>query len=51
VLGSEYVVRRLSWDEILAYYRQTLLSVNRQEVMAVLQKYFGQEDYVLAMVD
>jgi predicted Zn-dependent peptidase len=32
-------------------YRQTLLSVSPEEVTAVLRKYFGQEDYVLAIVD
>ena len=32
-------------------HRDTLLSVSPEEVTAVLRKYFGQEDYVLAIVD
>jgi predicted Zn-dependent peptidase len=32
-------------------YRKELLSVTPEEVSAVLRKYFGQEDYVLAIVD
>lgn len=32
-------------------YRQALLSVSPEEVTAILRKYFGQEDYVLAIVD
>jgi predicted Zn-dependent peptidase len=31
--------------------RKELLSVTPEEVSAVLRKYFGQEDYVLAIVD
>lgn len=32
-------------------YREELLSVTPEEVSAVLREYFGQEDYVLAIVD
>ncbi|MGE5850847.1 MAG: M16 family metallopeptidase, partial [Candidatus Methylomirabilota bacterium] len=32
-------------------YRQSLLSVTPEEVAEVLRKYFGQDDYVLAIVD
>jgi zinc protease len=32
-------------------YRRELLSVTPEEVSEVLEKYFGQEDYVLAIVD
>jgi predicted Zn-dependent peptidase len=32
-------------------YRKELLSVTPEEVFEVLKKYFGQEDYVLAVVD
>jgi predicted Zn-dependent peptidase len=42
--------RGLGVDYVEAY-RQTLLSVTPEEVTGVLQKYFGQEDYVLAIVD
>jgi predicted Zn-dependent peptidase len=32
-------------------YRQSLLSVTPEEVAEAFRKYFGQDDYVLAIVD